>query len=94
MDDSRLNHLVGSIVCAAFAGVVSFFLWVYVLVAVGLNVGLIPIAIPGPQPREFGRAMASIYGSGIFAAGFLAWLMFRLLDRKYSRRNPLVRLAR
>jgi hypothetical protein len=84
MDDSRLHHLIGASLIALLAGAVSYFVWLFVFVYVGLWTGF--IVIFGPQPKQPEWFKLCVYGSITFAAGIVAWLTFRLLDSKYSRR--------
>ena len=97
MDDSRLNHRVGSVVCAVFVAVTFFPLWFFaVLAAFSLKPRLLFLA--GQQQdheialQAFGRVLTIVCVSGIVAAALVAWLTFWILDRNYStRRIPLVR---
>ena len=89
MNDSQLNHVVGAAVIALFAGAVSFLIWFYFLVWVGLRTGLLPIVIFGPQPKQLAWEMLTIFSSGIFAGGIVAWVTFRVLNKNTMRELDL-----
>ena len=84
--DSRLERTIGAALIALLAGAASFFVWSYTLVGIGIWTRLIPWAIFGPQPKEFAWVMLSIYGSGIFVAGTVAWRVFRLFAKSPSNK--------
>jgi phosphatidylglycerophosphate synthase len=99
MDDSRLNHRVGSLVCAVLVAVTIFPLWFFaVLAAFSLKPSFLLFAGQQhnqeitPALQAFGRVLTMVCVSGIFAAALVGWLTFWILDRNYStRRIPLVR---
>jgi hypothetical protein len=89
MDDSRLNHRVGSVVCAVFVAVTFFPLWFFaVLAAFSLKPRL--LLFVGQQHNHeiasalqaFGRVLTIVCVSGIFAAALVGWLTFRILCKK------------
>jgi hypothetical protein len=65
----------------------SFFIWCYALVCIGVWTRLIPVAIFGPQPKQTTWAMFCIFGSGTFIAGSVAWRVYWSVDKKVFPRR-------
>jgi len=81
MDDSRLNRLVGATLLSFFAGAASFLASLFVLSAIAVWTGLLPIVLFGPEPKGVARAMFALYGSAAFIAGAAAWVTFRFIKK-------------
>jgi cytochrome c oxidase assembly factor CtaG len=80
--DLRLERTIGAALLALAAGTAACIIWCFLLVSLGFWTQLIPWAILGPQPKEFGQVMMSIYGSGVVVGIIVTFVLFRRLSRR------------